>query len=171
MKERCSWLQFIARSADSVRKTQRLMFCKITRRWMQPHHEHEYNQRSWPEALGTESKAQLLRHPELDEALRPVPFRTISWRWALISRAFHTALGTSLYAIYSLWTKHPLGGGEKKNCNKSSLNSHSRVELKKSWREKTEVLSTILGMLMTQPSTCKATLITWKFLSDCKSSK
>lgn len=34
------------------------------------------------------------------------------------------------------------------------------MELEKSWRGKTEVMSTILGMLVTQPKTYKDTLIT-----------
>lgn len=44
------------------------------------------------------------------------------------------------------------------------------MELQKSWKEKTEVMSTILRMLVIQPTTCKDTLIIWKFLSDYKSS-
>lgn len=45
------------------------------------------------------------------------------------------------------------------------------MELEKSWREKTEVMSTILKMLMAQAGMCKATLINCKILSDYKSSK
>lgn len=141
-------------------------------------HEHKCNQRTWTEPLSTESKAQLLRHPELDEALqvrqRPVgdlpPSRPsagdehwypghLIWYYILLLMQFLPC------------EQNTLGRGKKKAIIKALWIATQRLELKKSRREKTEVMSTILGMLMTQPSTCKATLITWKFLSDCMSPK